>query len=237
MTNIPGLEYTEPRVLNIAGIKTVIVDPHNEVFSYWYNLVNSSSEISIPAALLHIDKHDDLWERKNVINGEDIDSYARNLDISSFIAPAFHYKIIDKFFWFNPRKFFPRTIVDCKTHEHENQIFWNDASSFHIPRTRLSFTFLMTYRLNHHKGSLIVDIDLDAFLDKHDAHYLKYRTNRNACFRKVEKRIKGARRLLRRIKKPDLITIARSQNPNFFTPPEYVEYIEGRVLEVLGGLY
>ena len=106
--------YTAPKETEIRSIPTVIVDPHNEVFSFWMKVENE------PAWLLHIDKHEDdadeapvfnetrngpRWSPEQIIRAVD---YARNLRIDKFICSAMHKEIVDRVYWWDPRQDDPR---------------------------------------------------------------------------------------------------------------------------------
>lgn len=110
---VVGKPYQTPQEGRIGKIPLVIVDPHNEVFGYWFNQFHGAK----PAVLLHIDEHEDdclgasqmfsntsgvqLMERQS--KGTYPHEYAKEkLDCASFIVPSFYYGLISDFYWAQP---------------------------------------------------------------------------------------------------------------------------------------
>ena len=104
--------YTSPCEIGIGGIPAVVVDPHNEVFGYWYNRFYGKE----PATLVHIDAHEDdvcgvrNWDNNvglELMSKRDVGDYPhqyamRKLDCGSFIVPAFFYDLVSKGYWLKP---------------------------------------------------------------------------------------------------------------------------------------
>lgn len=89
--------------------------------------------------------------------------------------------------------------------------------------------------LRAYRGKLILDIDLDGFACFDDRQYKKRLENQ--LHKAIEKRFAKLKMVATNVQKPDLITIARSQTPEMFTPPELVDSIEARTIEILTDAY
>ena len=90
--------YTAPRKEKVGSVDCVIVDSHNDVFSYVYNCFSKQG------ILIHIDDHDDLSESDNIFNHDlGLNDYAKQLSIASFLIPLFFEKKIGVCYWINPR--------------------------------------------------------------------------------------------------------------------------------------
>ena len=226
-------QYKEPRNIEICGVETIIVDPHNEVFNPWFCL---SKETKEPATLIHIDRHSDMGDRVSLIEKTSgfkisMEEYTNNiLKIDTFICPAFHYDIIDMAYWIqpehkieissygNPHFFKKPTKVDREL------IKWSSKEYFY--NGAIAKEDDMIRDINNTYNSLILDIDLDAFecINDNDIY-------------KGEKRLVNTLCTLNQIRKPDLITIARSQYPEEYTPLDRVDYLENITLKGLRNIY
>lgn len=205
-----------PLEMNIEGIKTVIVDPHNEVFTYWHRERQQN-----PLSVLHVDKHDDMdagrlsFERfKQRHLGTTIEEYARYLCIGIYIVHAVHYGIVNLVYFFDPRTPEYTKFYSSKTLERDGVINWDpchpDPQKFDI-ETAIK-------NLNQSKGH-ILDIDLDAFASIDDYHLPVKKED-------IDNRLEVTLKIIRQIKRPDLITIARSLNPRSYTVPNLVELLQ-----------
>ncbi|MBI2134033.1 UPF0489 family protein [Candidatus Woesearchaeota archaeon] len=222
--------YTPPKELKIAGIETIVVDPHNEVLFYWKSCFNGE-----PFLVLHIDSHSDMvaWDVKPIdiaMKGNiDWRAYSQlHVGISSFISTAAYYGLINTLLFYNPR--FPEYMaiyglnapLKNLTKLSTNTINWVNGE----PQTRAIIRFSNKYRdVKLSNTRIIVDIDLDGIV-------LEGHPNPNP-----EVSINSAMQWLAQFPKPNLITIARSQTPQTFAPPELVNEMEEKVVKALNSLY
>jgi hypothetical protein len=126
--SIPDFEaaYTKPERTSVRGIKTHIVDPHNESFPYMHNL---SSKEEVPLVVWFVDSHRDLLGRVKVCEiknrgfhaeyGDEVITdpmeYARKcLKVDNFNCPLVHLENMSAFYYFDPPK---KTGVDYKYSE------------------------------------------------------------------------------------------------------------------------
>lgn len=257
--------YTPPRILPIAGIPGVVVDPHNEVFPYWWAFSQDRQ-----AVVIHIDNHSDIQADTPLLNpgtradATTIDDYTRSsLTIASFIAPAIHYRVAGPVYWVDPRRNFSYTYGRIRqgrslclgTAIHDEHIQWDPSNGATSLNTELGNEQLVA-ELREYVGPLIVDIDLDAFdcisdraIDEYPLLRMQSYERGDPCYRLCIKkdpmrwpgvrhpRIKKTLDLLASLPRPGLITIARSQTPLFFVPPEVVDDIEAQTIVGLTALY
>ena len=226
-------QYKKPRNIEICGVETIIVDPHNEVFDSWFNLSDETNE---SATLIHVDRHSDMADYEISLESfyeegnSGIEDYTKELSICSFIAPAFHYNMVDRAYWIqpenkieissygNPDYFKEPTIIE------NGLIRWNSKEHFY--NGAIAKENDMVRDINNTYNPLILDIDLDAFECINDKDIYK-----------GEERLVNTLYTLKQIRKPDLITIARSQYPEEYTPFDRVDYLENITLRGLRSIY
>jgi len=222
--------YSLPRDIKIGGIEASVVDPHNEALFAWFRLE------TLPAVLVHIDKHSDMGDEAKSWNpSSSWTHYVFNsTNIANFISPAILYMLVGAVYHFDPRKEFVRSfgrvdnrdlIKTPQVKEEDGKIFW--AKPYMADSERLSFTDFCC-DLGNSKYPMILDIDLDAFSCTDD---------RSENDSGIQERICLSLELITNIPKPSLITIARSQTPQAYCPPERVDLLEGIVINNLNAYY
>ena len=217
-----------PIEININGISTAIVDPHKEAFFYWCKYKEKQS----PFSVLHVDHHDDMgsgrWsiERFGQLTLKTtIKEYTDSLCAGSYIIHAIHYRIVNSIYFFDPR--IPEHI---KFYDNKKTIYHNEIiqwEPFHLDHKELDIQN-MVEGLNKSKG-YILDIDLDAFACLGD--------DLSEIDKDVNKRLEETLKIIGQIKKPNLITIARSLNPREYTPSNLVERLERKCVEGLHQIF
>jgi len=235
--------YTPPDRTEIKGIDTFIVDPHNEALPFWY-----FGPGSYPSLLIHVDKHPDTCDGVKTLRipkdksktYADFARYAKGLNPGTLILPAIHENLVGIAYFIDPRENQIGRL--CFTDIGGERITREDEEG--KLRVRSSSGLPTIYMLDSRKairdinkgsqilpGNLILDIDLDAFGCTEDQEYNRL----GAPFR--EKRFQKTFDLLKQLPKPDRITIARSQTPFAFVPPEIVSELELRVYDELEKIY
>jgi hypothetical protein len=214
---------------NIDGIPTIATEDHHEVFPFW---VTSGIK---DATLLHIDAHDDIWDgvytpEFSEHKGELFDipqhvvDYTRCIDIANFICPAVHIGIVSSAYWLNPLVDEDEQLVDYGTTFFSMRRDLSTCETMHIVGSHISFKMPfydnsvgMRLPLDYvdkdrikvfSDRPFILDIDLDGFccgprpcdVERHVDIVNGY-----------EQRIEDTGVFLRTLKRPDLITITRSQ--------------------------
>ena len=215
------IQYSSPKALDICGIDSLIVDPHNEALLLWASLGIQG------ATLIHIDDHDDL-QHGAAVPLDMRESYVKEVEIAHFICPAVHEGIISEVYHVNPRT---RVIEHysasaLSTHEFNGQLFW-DRQQGDVPFFR---------RLEQH-GRLhllpgtktIVDIDLDGIHNMHhdDGYDCQFYLDN----------ITYTAALLRSLPRPQGITIARSQTPETYVHPALVDRLQQGTVSMLREVY
>ncbi|MBW2982066.1 UPF0489 family protein [Candidatus Woesearchaeota archaeon] len=232
----------EARTEEYASIKTLakipiaITEEHNEVYYHW-----EKSGIK-DATLFHIDYHADTSHAELKA---DFSSY-KDLSIVNFICAAVHKRIVSSMYWLDPYSpcqlsdmgsTIPDNRKSLKTKVQGNAITWEDKE---LNNSRIDdITFDITVPKIDTQSQLILDIDLDAFAMKGEEEGYKDRIDATIEFLNI----------MKTIKKPDLITITRSQGPDkpskekpsslrVFVEPEIVddvqEYLLLRLIELYG---
>ncbi len=210
---------------NIAGIPTQIVDSHNEVYPFW-----AKSHKRKRRTLIHIDNHADMEGIAHANTWETLEEYSHNLEIDDFIIPSIHYGFINEIYWINPREDFiifyeQKNLI---TKESGDIIDWQRKINQKIP----------IHEFQNHlskRKEIILDIDLDAFLDRHDRdRYLNLLGNETDF---IDRRIQIMQEIIKNVQKPDLITIATSAYDVPFTPREHVGYILREVQKSVEEIY
>lgn len=250
--NPPKEWYTSPKETMIGSIPTVIVDPHNEVFPYWLQVKNG------PALLLHIDKHPDDWAGapafKEVKNGPNwsqeqiakaIVYSKKKLHNSDFICPAMNKGAIDRFYWINPRNdyfYLYKKLNNETLLTKGGSTFWGNGHwKYPDPDDRAWRSLSdIAAEVKMSKSPVILDIDLDSFLDLSDSFdkYDQIYKNPDKPFDVIDSRLRKVKTFLKQSgKKPALITIARSQTPYTYTPHDKVDEIQKLTIEMLKKAY
>ncbi|MCM2325334.1 MAG: UPF0489 family protein [Candidatus Woesearchaeota archaeon] len=217
----------------ISHIPLVFTSAHNEVYYYW-----EKSGIK-DGLLIHVDRHDDLSDGAPLSYGTS--DYYLDLQILNFIAPGFHYGIVDEAIWMNPYSDEPSWITylgknksSIKTVVRDNQITWDYSTDFLY---QLNGNPMKLDRVYDKELQFILDIDLDAFL-------LSDRDNRpidlSGYKRRIDKTIDALRYVRDSdydIKRPDLITVTSSQYPICYVPPDRIDQVYGYLQSRLIGIY
>ncbi len=239
MDNVKGV-YTPPsKRIAIAGIETLVVDSHNEVLPFWYNLDRT------PAVVIHIDDHSDMSAGSRTFDNAKreypyakivtIEDYAREcLGIESFISVAMHDGKVGAVYHIAPRhdriRAYGRIQKDefievPKTAVESGKLKWNDGKS--LPSYDELQEHELVHEINGTSHPIILDIDLDAFhLNQVDSPEQPYST-----------RMDKVKNVLQKLPKPATITIARSQTPTTYVNPMLVHKIQTDCINMLQELY
>ncbi len=251
--------YTSAQETLIAGISSVVVDPHNEVLSYWDKHLGGKK-----AVLLHVDNHSDMSSGSAPMEAVvpqgvrwGIGVYAReHLNIASFISAGFHRGLVGAVYWLNPRK----DQIACfgevrqgefkrspKTQITDNRIEWSSDLHRLEPVPTMKGEDAVIAELGGTRLPVILDFDLDAVGCITDKDYMEeirrqrmgLPANGHHFDLTAQEGIRVDRviHFLKQVPRPDLITIARSQTPGLFTPAERIDPIQEAVVKRLSALY
>jgi hypothetical protein len=219
-------ELEPGKLIQVHSVPVAITRDHNQVYYFW-----QKSGIR-NATLLHIDGHSDMSGGAVVRENFDIseEEYYQYLSIGGFIVPAVHYGLVSSIFWLNPhsqakklqdlgssvkelgRKHLRTRIKEWSKGVNYLALGWTPSSK----RTVISPNDLKILG----REPFIWDIDLDAFCcDKEIAHV----PSDYHGIEGFENRIAETMDLLRTLRRPDLITITRSEGREIDSPPKHYE--------------
>ncbi|OIO64724.1 hypothetical protein AUJ68_05075 [Candidatus Woesearchaeota archaeon CG1_02_57_44] len=250
-SHVPGEAVSLPDAVyvQLGGVPTVVVDQHHHAYPHLHFLERK------PALLLHIDHHDDMTapltptieQLASEAHPHDLMTYtATSLGMGSFLCPAFHYGLVGGLYHWDPRE----ESVTCygrpaaalfvgapQTTDQGGRLRWqgDDGTPGYRPPSVETGLVATVAELAAYRGPLVVDIDLDAFVDATDPDY-------DPSFPGVPDaatyRLQVCTELLQHAPRPDLITIAESSvHEGVLTPPQLVKPLLNELLVKLDGVY
>ena len=236
----------------IGGIPLDIVDPNHYVLPLWFNYFENN-----PAQLVHVDAHSDMNDVTNVGYLQDKESKSVSLSAlkkyaltvlneGNFICPAVFLGLLRQIIHFDPRE----DMVEVYLEKGRKNLpiislndkvgvglYWDETDGsksslhLHFPLHIQRKKEKSIEKINEASSPLLLDIDLDAFEccnSPNESPVSSY---------VYERRLEKTFHYLREIKKPKLITIARSQKPYRYVPAHRVDAIQKDVLRGLRELY
>ena len=224
-------------IRDIGGIPAAITDKHNECFYHWQ--MNGLEN----ATLLHIDAHPDMFNAAAPFREKLDDSYYEELGTASFICATVHYGIVSSVYWLNPHSL-KRRLQDMgstklekdrrqlKTEPIGRRIRWASRADKLI----MGEGKIITPENIEFEKYFILDIDLDAFCWQRNIIY--YTRQYPDEVNNYEQRIDQTIEVLRRLRRPDIITITRSQEKDRAdVPPDKVDAVQTYSIAQLRKLY
>lgn len=244
----------ESNVENISGIPLVITEQHQQVFPFW-----DHSEIK-NVTLVHIDSHSDLADKSPVYNKAFDFKYHKKLEVGNFICPAVHYGLIKDMFWISPFCSEDKDIYiqylnqnSLETKRGIIHLWWKNSEFSEKSRGGGICLDNDAYKMGEsinskqfkkqlsNNGTFILDIDLDAFAKKFQGQRMLVELAEafGGGVEGWEDRIKRTINLLKKIPKPKLITLTRSQGDYYTTyvPSYLVDKVQDKTIEELKKLY
>jgi hypothetical protein len=253
-----------PVEFNIGGIKTIIIDSHNEIVPYWFiEYLKRGCRLVV----VRIDEHHDMFHQCPAFPAREgrqsfeflarlmpylWDYCKRKVNEGNFTCPAFHYGILGALYHFNPRdnnvkaygrvsgaKFMdpPKTKEKCilEMGTRRSWIVWDEAIT----------------KLKDQCGKVAPvprTIAWDDFRkDLEESHFpavvgfdidgLYGLGDKGSIEKVVGKRLEKVKRVLDCVSSPAFICLARSQNPKAYVPPEKVDSLQSIVLNLLERIY
>lgn len=224
-------KYTPPKELKIAGIDSLVVDPHNEALPQWDKVKKKHS------ILLHIDAHGDMGDEVATVEtvgewGVAKEDYQISLGIGNFIVVAVHYGIVGVIYHFDPRQ----EIVYAYGKINNGEIVYTPATKVVNGMIRWASPNLVEAeiltipqfleQISKAQNPLIVDKDLDALLcTKSGTGFVSDLVAPDPDIL-YKQRLEKIVRLLTYIPLPEVITISRSQTPEAYCPPDKVDMLK-----------
>jgi len=217
---------------------------------------------------------DFLRERQNMDDEEIFHNYYQILDVAGFICPAVHYGMISSVYWLNPHSSSKRLqymgSVSDKKRTLKTKIIKEDPlfKNFNSYTKRIAWKSKYLQPHKEKKGKVvlpstlkisdekpfILGIDLDAFCCDKEIHNVP---KEHEGVKDYEDRINHTLRILNRIRKPDLITISKSEGQEVkfrfyrpdaidrgnyaisrqFVPNEFLDDVEKKVVRGLENIF
>lgn len=252
MFNLKKFKNKQPgELFSIANIPVAETSAHNEVFYYWQHSGLKNS------LLLHVDAHSDIYDGAP-FKEKLFENYFKKLNVANFICPAKVYGFIDDVFWFNPHKPENKLVLlenSLKIEKKDtfpflSKLFFGETLSWAYGNSHYDLQIAnlifdedlfepvnwLSIKNNIFEISLyqpfILDVDLDAFcLDMPGRSLIRCEIDN------YEQRIDETIDLLSSLKKPDLITITTSQEPDYYVPPYLVKEVKDLFYDKLKTLY
>jgi hypothetical protein len=218
------------RLTETKGILTAIVQDHHEVLYYWQDFIN--------ATLLHVDGHKDMCDEAPAFP-ELTPDYHEYIDITGFICPAVHYGIVSSLYWLNPHSRIRLQDMGSKCDQARPALNTNIDATYNLIFLEYEKGLVITPdKIKLGKWPFILDVDLDAF--SCNSYVENVPENYNAR-NGYKKRIKETIELLSTLRRPNLITISRSQGPDGIlwrhVDPELVDKVQELFIGSLKEIY
>jgi hypothetical protein len=259
----PASRLFSPVEMLIGGIKTVIVDPHNEIMPYWFGefLRQNRSLIAV-----RIDAHHDMFhccptlparEGRKMLDFLErqmpyIHHFSRSMvNEGNFTCPGFHYGVLGALYHFHPGRVRLEAYGRISGEETEDPprtaeksiatggrwIFWNGEE-----------TQLRGDEDGPKAAPLPRRLSLSDFQrDMQDCQLpiavgidldgLYGNDDRGLAEDIIPQRLLAVKRLLLSVSRPAFICIARSQTPRSYIPARAVDTVQEAALGMIRALY
>ena len=249
--------------LDINGIKTIIVDPHNEILPYWF-MEFLRRKYSLIA--LRIDAHHDMFHCCPSLPAREgrerhhhlqrllpyLESYSRSLvNEGNFTCPAFHYGIIGALYHYHPGRDRLEAYGRASGSETEGTpktrvksgpggsrwIFWDGRESDLAGDEPSPKTAPLPRRISLHDFQRDMEDCLNPVAVGIDLDGLYGNDDRGPVEMLLRKRIGGLRAVLQSVCRPAFICLARSQTPRSYIPARAVNLVQKAALGLIREVY
>jgi hypothetical protein len=216
-------------IRDIAGIPAAITNRHHESLYHWQKAGLEE------ATLLSVDAHPDLdIFSKPELNHE----YYRRNHITCFIGAAIHHEIVSSIYWLNPHW------IEERLHYFDESVAAKVRKG-QLPRSaggsikKEGKVITPPEPAINDKNPFILDFDLDAFCCSQGVCSTPASSDFNDGVPNWEQRVNETIDILRGLRRPDIITITRSQGnkPDIYVPSDKVNAVQEYLLEKLNELY
>ena len=250
-------------MLDINGIKTIIVDPHNEIMPYWF-MEFLRCKYSLIA--LRIDAHHDMFHCCPALPAREgrerhhhlqrllpyLQQYSRSLvNEGNFTCPAFHYGVIRALYHYHPgrerleaygRASGSETKDPPKTREKSGPggsrwIFWDGGETDLAGDEASPKTAPLPRRISRHDFQRDMQDCLHPVAVGIDLDGFYGNDDRGPVEMLLRKRIEAVRPLLLAVSRPAFICLARSQTPRSYIPERAVDLVQRAVLGLIREIY
>ncbi len=249
--------------LDINGIKTIIVDPHNEIMPYWF-MEFLRRKCSLIA--LRIDAHHDMFHCCPALPAREgrerhhhlqrllphLEGYSRSMvNEGNFTCPAFHYGVIGALYHYHPGRERLEAYGRARGSETEGPpktrvksrpggsrwIFW-DGEEIDLAGDEASpKTAPLPRHINLHDFQRDMEDCMNPVALGIDLDGLYSNGDRGPVELLLRKRIDAVRPLLQSVGRPAFICLARSQTPRSYIPESAVDLVQRAALGLIREIY
>ena len=249
--------------LDINGIRTIIIDPHNEIMPYWFM---EFLRLKCSLIALRIDAHHDMFHCCPALPAREgrerhhhlqrllpyLESYSRSLvNEGNFTCPAFHCGVLGALYHYHPGRERleaygrasgsetegqPKTIEKSGTGKG-GRIFWNGGESDLSGDEASPKTAPLPRRISLHDFHSDMADCLLPIVVGIDLDGLYGNSDRGPVEMLLSKRIEAVRPLLQSVGRPAFICLARSQSPRSYIPERAVNLVQNAALDLVREVY
>jgi len=249
--------------LDINGIKTIIVDPHNEIMPYWFMefLRRKCSLIAV-----RIDAHHDMFHCCPALPAREgremhhhlqrllpyLQQYSRSqVNEGNFTCPAFHYGVMGALYHYHPGRERLEAYGRASGYETEGPpqtrvksgpggsrwIFWDGEETDLAGDEASPKTAPLPRRISLHDFQRDMQDCLHPVALGIDLDGLYGNGDRGPVESLVRRRMAGVRAVLQGVSRPAFICLARSQTPRSYIPERAVDLVQRAVLGLIREIY
>ena len=252
-----------PVELDINGIRTIIIDPHNDIIPYWF-MESLRRKCSLIA--LRIDAHHDMFQCCPALPAREgrerhhylqqllpyVQHYSRTMvNEGNFTCPAFHCGVIGALYHYHPgreqldaygRADGSETESPPKTREKSSPaggrwIFWDGRETRLAGDEASPKTAPQPRRISRHDFQRDIEDCILPVAVGIDLDGLYGNGDRGPPERLVRNRMTGVRSLLESVSRPAFICLARSQSPRTYIPSWAVDLAQKAALNLIREIY
>jgi hypothetical protein len=249
--------------LDINGIRTIIIDPHNEIMPYWF-MEFLRRKCSLIA--LRIDAHHDMFHCCPALPAREgrerhhhlqrllphLESYSRSMvNEGNFTCPAFHCGVLGALYHYHPGRDRLEAYGRAGGSETEGQpktieksgpggsrwIFWDGEKSDLAGDKCSPKTAPLPRRIILQDFQRDVEDCLLPIVVGIDLDGLYGNSDRGPVEMLLRKRLEAVRPLLQSVGRPAFICLARSQTPRSYIPERAVDLVQNAALDLFREVY
>ena len=259
-----GSSRFSPVELSIGGIKTFIIDPHNEILPYWFQeFLRQKCRLVV----VRIDAHHDMFHCCPALPAREgrekfqfltklmpyLQDYSRSkVNEGNFTCPGFHYGILGALYHYSPQENridaygrvsgsevidAPGTVERSSHHNARRSkwIVWDEAASGLKGSCAKTTPAPSKITQSDFKRDL-QDCLLPTVIG-FDLDGLYGNGDRGPPEEVIKKRMEGALQVLQSVSGPAFICLARSQTPRSYVPERIVNQVQESALRLINEVY
>lgn len=260
----PGASRFSPVELSVGGIKTVIIDPHNEILPYWFQeFLRQKCRLVV----VRIDAHHDMFHccpalparegREKFRFLKKLMPYLQDYSLSkvnegNFTCPGFHYGVLGALYHYSPRENridaygrvsgsetvgVPGTVERSSHHNARRSkwIIWDEAASG--LKGGCAKTTPEPGKVTQSDFNRDLQDCLLPIVIGFDLDGLYGNGDRGPPEVVIKKRLEGVRKVLQSVTRPAFICLARSQTPRSYIPAKVVDRVQESALGLINEVY